>query len=95
MERFKMRGDVLYDSKNSRIGLIRGDDIYDHRNHRLGSFRNDTVYDRTNARLAVVRGDKVYDSNNRRIGDLDDIRKEIKDAVGGLSLVALWIFFLR
>ena len=35
MIQFKMKGDVLYDSKNSRIGFIRRDAVYDHRNNRL------------------------------------------------------------
>jgi len=55
------------------------------------------LYDsNTNNRLAYLRGSDIYDSNtNNRIGTLDDARRSIDNAHGGLSVAAFWLLFVR
>ncbi|MFH1373834.1 MAG: hypothetical protein ABII79_08575 [bacterium] len=79
MASYKMRGSDLYDARNHKVATIRGDDIYDERNHKV----------------ATVRSGDVYDDRNHKIASVGDVKKTIDGAMGGTSVVGLWLFFVR
>ena len=45
--------------------------------------------------VARIDGNDIKDANYNRIGTLDDARRAIDGAMGGVSVAALWIFFVR
>ncbi len=95
MANFKMKGDALYDKSNRKVGTIRGDNIYDNRNRKVGAIRGDNIYDSRNRKVASVRGSNIYDSRNSKIGSITDATKAIDGAMGGMSVIALWVSFVR
>ena len=46
------------------------------------------------ARLAEFDGRDIRDSHGSRIATIDDVKKSI-EGIGGSSLVAMWLFFVR
>ncbi len=79
MADFKMKGSDLYDKTNHKLATIRGSNIYDARNHKVAS----------------IRGSDIYDERNHKIAKMDDVRKSVGGGMGGASLAALWLFFIR
>ena len=75
----RMRGNDILDSRNSVIGRVRGNDILDSRNSVIGR----------------VRGNDILDSRNSVIGSIDGARKAVEGGFGGVSLAAIWLFFVR
>jgi len=55
----------------------------------------ETIYDDHSHKIASVKGPDVYDDHSHKIGSVDKIRKEIDGAMGGVSVVALWLLFCR
>jgi len=92
---FSTRGSELLDSSYRKTRELRGNDILDSSSRKVGEIRGNQICDSTSRKVAEVRGNDIYDSSSRRIGTLDDARKSIKGAIGGVSVVALWIFFVR
>ncbi len=61
------------------------------RGRKVGELRGNDIYDRRNRRVAKFDGRYVRDSGNSRIARIEDVNKGI-DGVGGVSLVAMWLF---
>ncbi len=80
--------------RGRKVGELRGDVIYDRRNRRLGRIDGDIIRDARNTRVARFDGRIIRDSGNRRIAGLNDVTGAI-DGIGGVSLVAMWFFFVR
>ena len=82
MANYNMRGDELYDkiNPNKKVAYVRGDDIYDFKN---------------GFKVAYVRGTDIYDKNGHKIESLDNVRRQIDGAMGGVTVAALWLFFIR
>ena len=46
------------------------------------------------SKVAEFDGKDIRDSRGSKIATIDDVKKSI-DGIGGASLVAMWIFFVR
>ena len=57
--------------------------------------RGNDLYDSHSNKIASIRGSDVYDSHSNKIGNLSDVKKAIDGAMGGISVAALWISFVR
>ncbi len=94
MASYRFDGRVLTERGGRKVGELRGgNDIYDRRNSRIGKIDGQEIRDRSNRRVAKFDGRYVRDSGNSRIARIEDVNKAI-DGVGGVSLVAMWLFFL-
>ncbi len=93
MASYRFDGRVLTE-RGRKVGELRGNDIYDRRNSRIGKIDGQEIRDRSNRRVAKFDGRYVRDSGNSRIARIEDVNKAI-DGVGGVSLVAMWLFFVR
>jgi hypothetical protein len=96
MAKYKFDGKKLkYNGKT--IAEVNGDRIYQYSPHKqFAEVRGDRIYQYSpRKQLAEVKGEDVYQySPRKKIADMDDIRKVI-DGPGGVTLVALWYFFVR
>jgi hypothetical protein len=79
MAGFKMRGTELLDGHSHKIATVRGNDILDEHSHKV----------------ATVRANDILDEHNHKISTLRDVKKTIDGAMGGVTVVALWLFFVR
>jgi rRNA processing protein Gar1 len=95
MADFKMSGDTLYDRSNRKIGFVRGNDIFDSSNRKVASVKGSDIFDSASRKVGSLRGIDIYDAQNRKIGTISDVKKEIDGAMGGASVVALWLSFIR
>jgi len=95
MADFKMTASDLFTSSNHKVATVRGSDIYDERNHKVATVRGNDIYDERNHKVATVRGSDVYDERNSKIASIGDVKKAIDGAMGGVTVVALWLFFVR
>ncbi|MCB9222000.1 MAG: hypothetical protein H6615_09290 [Ignavibacteria bacterium] len=57
--------------------------------------RGSDLFDNRNSKIGTLRGNDIYDSRNSKISTLNNVKKEIDGAIGGVSLVAFWIIFVR
>jgi hypothetical protein len=64
-----------------KVAVIRGDDILEYPSNRKV--------------VAVKSGDVLEYPTNRRVAKVGDIAKQIRDARGSATLVAMWWFFVR
>ena len=74
-----MKGNNLYDSKNQRVATIKGNNLYDSKNKRV----------------ATLNGSDIRDSRNHKMASISDAKNAIDGAMGGMSVVALWVSFVR
>lgn len=77
------------------MGGLQGDVLRDAGGHLLLKIDGDDIRDASGKKIASVTGDDVRDSSGRKIATLADIRKSIDGALGGVSLVAIWLAWLR
>lgn len=42
-----------------------------------------------------MHGEEIWDANNRKIATLSEIKGEIDGAIGGKTVVAFWLAFIR
>jgi hypothetical protein len=95
MAGFKMRGTELLDGHSHKIATVRGNDILDEHSHKVATVRANDILDEHNHKVATVRGDDILDEHNHKISTLRDVKKTIDGAMGGVTVVALWLFFVR
>ncbi len=93
MANYQFDGRVLKE-RGRKVGELRGDIIYDQRSRRLGRIDGDIIRDARNFRVARFDGRIIRDSGNRQIARIDDVTRAV-DGIGGVSLVAMWFFFVR
>jgi len=79
MANFKMKGNDLYDNHSHKVASVRGNDIYNEHSHKI----------------ATVKGSDIYDDHSHKIATMNDIRRSIEGGIGGASLTALWLCFVR
>jgi hypothetical protein len=68
--------------------------IRDHHGNRLGEIDGKYFRDNHGVKLADFDGRDVRDSHGSKIAGIEDVKKMI-DGIGGVSLVAMWLFFVR
>jgi hypothetical protein len=59
------------------------------------TMKGSDLFDSHNHKVAAIRGSDVYDDHNKKIWTMNDVKKGIDGAMGGVSVVALWLFFAR
>jgi sporulation protein YlmC with PRC-barrel domain len=94
MADYKFDGKELRDRRGSRIGVFDGKYICDGHGSRVGEIDNKYFRDSHGSRLAEFDGKDIRDSHGSRIATIDDVKKSI-EGIGGTSLVAMWLFFVR
>ena len=95
MTNFKLKGNDLYDSKNHRVATMKGNNLYDSKNHKVATIKGNNLYDSKNHKVATLNGSDIRDSRNHKIASISDAKKAIDGAMGGMSVVALWVCFIR
>lgn len=95
MTNYKMKGDELHDKTGRKVASLRRDDVLDRNGAKVGSVHGNDIRDKNGNKAASISGNDIRDRNNSRIGTLDEARKAIDGAVGGVSVAALWYFFVR
>lgn len=91
---YKFDGTYLRDRRGNRLGAIEGRYIKDSRGNRLGEIDGKYIKDSRGSRLAEIDGREIRDARGSRICTVEEIKKSI-DGVGGASLAAVWLFFVR
>jgi len=93
MANYKFDGKELRE-KGSKIGVLDGNNIRDAHGSKVGMIDGKFIRDSHGSKIAEFEGKDVRDSHGSKIATIDDIRKAV-DGIGGASLVAMWIFFIR
>ncbi len=94
MSEFKLDGNNLRNHSGSKIAYIDGNAIRDHHGSKVATIDGRYIRDPHGSKLAEFDGEHIRDSHGSRIGTLKDVEKVI-DGHGGISLVALWLLFIR
>lgn len=71
-----------------------GNYLRDRSGNRIAQVDGNYIRDKNGNRVGQIDGRYIRDSRGNRIGTIDDVRKVI-DGPGGMTLVALWILFIR
>lgn len=95
MAKFKMNGNALYSPSNHKVATIKAYGIYDDHNGKVASVKGDNIYNKQNQRVAKLSGSDIRDAQNRKIGTMKDVQNAIDGVLGGVTAVALWLFFVR
>jgi hypothetical protein len=95
MTDFKMKGSELFDSHNHKVATLRGNDVLDEHSHKVATIRGSDILDEHNHKFASVKGSDILDEHNHKFASVNDVKKVIDGAMGGVSVVALWLFFVR
>jgi len=95
MSGYKMKDFDLFDNTGRKIAAVKGNDIYNSSGQRVAKISGQEVYNAHGQKVATVKGTDIYDSHSIKIGNLNEVRNTINDAAGGVSLAALWYFFVR
>lgn len=94
MSDFKLVGNDLRNHSGSKVAYIDGSSIRDSHGSKVATIDGRNIRDSHGSKVAEFDGENVRDSHGTRIGILKDVQKAI-DGQGGISLVALWLFFVR
>ncbi len=58
---------------------MKGSDLYDNHSHKVTS----------------VKGNDIYNEHSHKIVTMNDVRRDVKGGLGGATLTALWLCFIR
>jgi len=95
MTNFKLKGSDLFDNHGHKIASIKGNDIYNEHGHKIAVMKGNDIYNEHGHKIAVMKGNDIYDEHGHKIETISNIKKQIDSALGGTSLAALWICFVR
>ena len=95
MSKYKLKGNDLYDPYSHRIATIKGANIYDEHIHKVATIKGNDIYNEHGNKVATLRGLDICDGHSHKIATLNDVHKAIDGAMGGASIVGLWLFFVR
>ena len=94
MSDYKFDGRYLKDRRGKKIAQIDKNYVKDARGSRVGRIDGKRIRDARGSKLAEYDGKYIRDKSGRRIGGMKDVKADIKGD-GGISLVALWLLFVR
>ena len=95
MYELKIQGNDIKNISGSRIGIINGNDIKDKSGKRIGFVQGKDIKDLSGHRIAYLIGNDIKDITGKSIMKLDQIPKIIDSPFHGITLAAVWIFFLK
>lgn len=93
MTGYKFDGKELRE-KGSKIGTLEGNNIRDAHGSKVGMIDGKFIRDSHGSKVAEFDGKDLRDSHGSKIATIDGIKKDV-DGIGGTSLVAMWLFFIR
>jgi hypothetical protein len=93
MADYKFDGRELRE-KGSKIGVLNGNNVCDAHGSKVGTLDGKCIRDSYGSKVAEFDGNDVRDSHGSKIATIDGIKKNV-DGIGGTSLVAMWLFFIR
>ena len=94
MADYKFDGTELRGRQGNKIGALDVKYIRDERGNKIGEIDGKYFRDSRGNRMAEFDGKDIRDSKGSKIATIDDVKKSI-DGIGGASLVAMWLFFIR
>jgi sporulation protein YlmC with PRC-barrel domain len=94
MAEYKFDREELRDRHGSKVAVLDGKYIRDNHGSKLGEIDGKYFRDSHGSKIAEFDGRDVRDSHGSKIATIDDVKKSI-DGIGGASLVAMWLFFVR
>lgn len=94
MAYYKFDGKNLRDRHGTKIGVLDGKNIRDSHGSKIGEFDGKHFRDSHGSKVAEFDGKDIRDSKGSKIATIGDVKKAV-DGIGGASLVAMWIFFIR
>jgi hypothetical protein len=71
------------------------DEMRDSSNRTIAKIYNNEIRDTNNNTIVKIVGEEVRDTSNRTLIKMPEIRKLIDNSMGGHSLVALWVAYIR
>lgn len=95
MSDLKMSGNDIRDKSGRKLGVLSGDTLRDASGRTLLKIQRDDIRDSSGKKLASVSGNDIHDGSGKKIGAISDIREKIDGGLGGVSLAAVWLAFLR
>lgn len=90
---YKLDGNKLI-SRGAKIGYVDSNTVRDGHSSKVGTIDGRCIRDAHGGKVADLDGENIRDSHGARIGTMRDVRKVI-DGQGGITLAALWFFFVR
>ncbi len=94
MADYRFDGRVLYDKLGRRVGVLNGTNIYNPVGNIIGNIHGKTIREASGGKIADFDGRNVRDSFGKIIATDTSVKRDIK-GIGGVSLVAMWVFFVR
>ncbi len=94
MSGFELSGNVLR-SRGSKVGELDGSRFRDSRGSVIGSIDGVHIRDASSRKIGSLDGDKIRDGNGKAIASLSDAKKNIKNAIGGVSLAGFYLLFVH
>ncbi len=95
MADYKFDGKYLCCNRShKRLAEVDGKFIKDDKLRRVGEVNGKYISDAALRRVAEFDGETIKDQALRRVASIGDVKRAI-DGPGGITLVALWLFFVR
>jgi len=94
MAEYRFDGRELRDKRGQRIGYLDGNYIRDSHSNRVGQIDGKYLRDAHSNRLIEFDGRDIRDSRGSNIASIEDVKKII-EGIGGMTLVSMWILFVR
>ncbi len=94
MASFKFSGNDLFMGSN-KIASIRGTGIYNKQSNKVATVKGNEIFNASSTKVATVNGTDIYNKAGNKFATMSDVKRDIDGAMGGASIVALWLFFVR
>lgn len=95
MEAIKISGNLIKTKTGSTIGKIDGKIIRDHSSKILCKIDGIYIRNSSGVKIGALSGDKLRDSSGKVLCGMDEVRKSISGGLGGVTLAAIWLCFVR
>jgi len=80
--------------RGAKVGTLDGKYIRDEHGSKVGEIDGKYIRNSSGSKIGEFDGSTVRDGSGSRIGEFTEIKKDI-DGVGGVSLTAMWLIFVR
>ena len=94
MKNIKLVGDNIKEGGRN-VGRLSGQYIKDSNGRTIARIDGDNIKDGSGRTIGRLNGSYLKDSGGRTLVKMDDIRKSIDGGIGGTTLAAIWLLFVR
>lgn len=91
---YKFDGKELRDRSGHKIAVLDGKYIRDASGSKVGEIDGKYFRNGSGSKVGEFDGRDLRDASGSKIATVDDVRKAI-DGIGGATLVAMWLLFVR